>query len=73
MDQKYWEAQQLVQQMAIHEVGPVQAILEKPLPMQWMHSLSIQILGELLKRHPVILIAEFGKVGSGSGAKLYVE
>ena len=63
IEQKYWEAQHLVQQMPVHEVRLwVQAILEKPLPMQWMHNLGIQILGEL-QRHPAIVISEFGKVG----------
>ena len=65
MEEKYWEAQQLVQQMAVHEVGHwVQAILERPLPMQWMHNFSIQILGELLQRHPVVVTSEFGKAGT---------
>ena len=63
LEEKYWEAQQLVQQMAVHEVGLwVQAILEKPLPMQWMHNLSIQILGELLQLYPAVVTCEFGKV-----------
>ena len=65
MEEKYWEAQQLVQQMAVHEVGHwVQATLERPLPMQWMHNFSIQILGELLQRHPVVVTSEFGKAGT---------
>ena len=60
--------------MPVHEVRLwVQAILEKPLPMQWMHNLSIHILGELLQLHPVIVASEFGKVGSGYGSKLYIE
>ena len=64
LEEKYWEAQQLVQQMAAHEVGLwVQAILEKPLPMRWMHNLSIHILGELLQLYPAIVTSEFGKVG----------
>ena len=51
--------------MAVHEVGHwVQAILERPLPMQWMHNFSIQILGELLQRHPVVVTSEFGKAGT---------
>ena len=63
LEEKYWEAQQLVQQMGVHEVGLwVQAILEKPLPMQWMHNLSIQILGELLQLYPAVVTCEFGKV-----------
>ena len=65
IEQKYCAAQHLVQQMPVHEVRLwVQAILEKPLPMQWMHNLGIQILGELLQRHPAIVISEFGKVGT---------
>ena len=64
LEQKYSEAQQLVQQMGVHEVGHwVKALMEKPLPMQWMHDLHIYFLGELLQRHPVMAISEFGKVG----------
>ena len=71
LEEKYWKAQQLVQQMAVHEVGLwVQAILEKPLPMQWMHNLSIHILGELLQRHPAIVTSEFGKVGTVQSYKI---
>jgi predicted transcriptional regulator len=71
LEEKYWEAQQLVQQMAVHEVGLwVQAILEKPLPMQWMHNLSIHILGELLQRHPAVVTSEFGKVGTVQSYKI---
>ena len=56
--------QHLVKQMAVHEVGLcIQAILDKPLPMHWMHDLSIQMLGELLRLHPAIVTSEFGKVG----------
>jgi hypothetical protein len=68
LQEKYWEAQHLVQQMAVHEVGLcIQAILEKPVPMQWMNNLSIQILGEFLRLHPAIVTSEFSKVGSGYG------
>ena len=64
LQEKYWEAQHLVKQMAVHEVGLcIQAILDKPLPMHWMHDLSIQMLGELLRLHPAIVTSEFGKVG----------
>ena len=64
LQEKYWEAQHLVQQMAVHEVGLcIQAILDKPLPMHWMHDLSIQMLGELLRLHPAIVTSECGKVG----------
>ena len=53
-----------MKQMAVHEVGLcIQAILDKPLPMHWMHDLSIQMLGELLRLHPAIVTSEFGKVG----------
>ena len=70
LQEKYWEAQHLVQQMAVHEVGLcIQAILDKPLLMHWMHDLSIQMLGEFLRLHPdpAIVISEFSKVGSGYG------
>ena len=71
VEEKYWEVQQMVQQMAVHEVPLlVQAILEKPLPMHWMHNLSIQMLGELFQLHPTIVTFEFGKVSSGHGSKL---
>ena len=71
LEEKYWEAQQLVQQMAAHEVGLwVQAILEKPLPMHWTHNLSIHILGELLQLYPAIVTSEFGKVGMAQNYKI---
>jgi len=64
LEEKYWETQQLVQQVAVHEVGLlVQAILEKPLPMHWMRDFSIQTLGELLQLHPAVVTSEFCKVG----------
>ena len=70
IEEKYWEVQQMVQ-MAVHEVPLwVRAILEKPLPMHWMHNLNIQMLGELLQLHPAIVISEFCKVSSGHGSKL---
>ena len=38
--------------------------------MQWMHNLSIHILGELLQRHPAIVTSEFGKVGMVQSYKI---
>ena len=71
LEEKYREAQQLVQQMGVHEVGLwVQAILEKPLPMHWMHNLSIHILGELLQLYPAIVTSEFSKLGMAQNYKI---
>ena len=58
--QKKWEAQQLVQQCPPQEVGPfVKAILDQPVPLRWMHILSVEMLGELLRLHPAAVVTHF--------------
>ena len=58
--QKQWEAQQLVQQCPPQEVGPfVKAILDQPVPLRWMHILSVEMLGELLRLHPAAVVTHF--------------
>ena len=58
--QKYWEAQQLVQQCPAQAVGPfVKAILDQPAPLRWMHILSVQMLGGLLHLHPAVVATQF--------------
>jgi len=55
--QKHWEAQQLVQQCPPQEVGPfVKAILDQPAPLRWMHILSVEMLGKLLRVHPAAVV-----------------
>ena len=61
-EEKARDAHQLVQHMSADQVGPcVKAILEQPVPIPWMHGLSLQILGQLLHLHPAIVTSEFGK------------
>eukprot|EP00438_Fugacium_kawagutii_P015303 Skav221892 [mRNA] locus=scaffold1395:645809:648640:+ [translate_table: standard] len=58
--EKQMEVAQLVQQIAAHEVGPwVRAILEQPVPLHWMHVLSVQMLDGLLQLHPMGVISSF--------------
>ena len=58
--QKHWEAQQLVQQCPPQEVGPfVKAILDQPAPLRWMHILSVEMLGKLLRVHPAAVVTHF--------------
>ena len=58
--QKHWEAQQLVLQCPPQEVGPfVKAILDQPVPLRWMHILSVEMLGELLRLHPAAVVTHF--------------
>eukprot|EP00438_Fugacium_kawagutii_P011746 Skav222920 [mRNA] locus=scaffold1489:304175:305011:+ [translate_table: standard] len=60
--EKQMEASQLVHQIAAHEVGPwVKALLEQPVPLQWMHVLSVQMLDGLLQLHPMGVISTFSK------------
>ncbi len=57
--QKQWEAHQLVKHCPAQEVGPfVKAILDQPVPLRWMHTLTLQMLGELLRLHPAIVAME---------------
>ena len=61
--QKQWEAHQLVKHCPAQEVGPfVKAILDQPVPLRWMHTLSLQMLGELLRLHPAIVTTQFCNV-----------
>eukprot|EP00438_Fugacium_kawagutii_P025822 Skav200500 [mRNA] locus=scaffold450:321056:323736:- [translate_table: standard] len=61
--EKQMEASQLVQQIAAHEVGPwVRAILEHPVPLHWMHVLSVQMLEGLLQLHPICVVSSFTKM-----------
>eukprot|EP00913_Durusdinium_trenchii_P029546 g27696.t1 len=60
LEEKQWEAQQLVQQMPMEQVGPcVKAILDQPVPLRWMQVLTIQMLGELLRLHPAVVTSKF--------------
>ena len=70
LEEKQWEAQQLVQQVAqggqTVQVGPcVKAILEqlaKPcVPLRWMQVLSVQMLSELLRLHPNLVSPHISK------------
>ena len=71
--QKYWEAQQLVQQCPAQAVGPfVKAILDQPAPLRWMHILNVQMLGGLLHLHPASVATHFGN-GKNSIAWLFPE
>ena len=61
--QKQWEANQLVKHCPTHQVGPfVKAILDQPVPLRWMHTLSLQTLGALLRLHPAIVATQFCNV-----------
>ena len=61
--QKQWEANQLVKHCPTQEVGPfVKAILDQPVPLRWMHTLSLQTLGALLRLHPAIVATQFCNV-----------
>ena len=58
--QKHWEAKQLIQRCPAQEVGPfVKAILDQPVPLRWMHILSVEMLGELLRLHPAVVAPHF--------------
>jgi len=58
--QKQWEAHQLVKHCPTQEVGPfVKAILDQPVPLRWMHILSAEMLGELLRLHPAAVVTHF--------------
>ena len=58
--QKHWEAKQLIQRCPAQEVGPfVKAILDQPVPLRWMHILSVEMLGGLLRLHPAVVATQF--------------